>query len=86
MSHPLRIEVLYLVGAWGTGSCSTIAAHKGMPVANINFHVIRLVEAGCLRLHDKKQGRGSAELIYALTPAGQGVLELVARLSGPTGS
>jgi DNA-binding transcriptional ArsR family regulator len=82
MAHPLRIEVLYLIGMWGRGSASKIATYLRMPISNISYHVLRLVDAGCLRLDDQRQGRSSMERIYGLSPAGQGVLELVTRLGG----
>jgi DNA-binding transcriptional ArsR family regulator len=56
MAHPLRIEVLYLIGMWGRGSASKIAASMKMPTSNVSYHVLRLVGAGCLRLDDKVQG------------------------------
>jgi DNA-binding MarR family transcriptional regulator len=69
--HPLRIailECLSLDGGVGRRSATDLKEEIGAPLANVNYHLTELRDAGLAKLVESVPVRGSVERFYQLDP------------------
>lgn len=80
LAHPMRIEILEMVGKHPKLAPADIARMGVGSLSNVNYHVIEATKIGCLRMVDTEPTRGTTRHIYSLTPLGQSVLALLGEL------
>jgi predicted transcriptional regulator len=76
-AHPLRLSILEILGIDGgrTLSPNELSQELQIPLGNINYHVVKLAEAGLIVLVGTKAVRGVREHFYRLpeTPVETGL-------------
>ena len=80
LAHPMRIEILELVGKHPKLAPADISRMGVGSLSNVNYHVVEATKIGCLRMVDTEPSGGTTRHIYSLTPLGQSVLTLLAEL------
>lgn len=70
VAHPLRVEILELLGTSGTYSPNMLAGELDAPLTNVSYHVRMLLELGAIELTRTEPRRGALEHYYRPTAAG----------------
>jgi predicted ArsR family transcriptional regulator len=65
-THPLRISVLEVLAIDGgrTLSPSDLSQELRVPLSNVNYHVVELLNSGMIELAGQRQVRGATEHFY----------------------
>lgn len=66
LGHPLRFRSLHILNC-RVASPSEIARELNVPVNNLNYHIEKLVEYGCIELVKTQKKRGTTESFYRAT-------------------
>jgi DNA-binding transcriptional ArsR family regulator len=88
LSHPLRHRLLGILNE-RAASPKELAAEVGLPIPNVSYHVVRLLQAGAIELVGQEPRRGVVEHFYrGLEPASHSddVQRMVADLLAANGS
>jgi DNA-binding transcriptional ArsR family regulator len=83
VGHPLRIDILLLLGELERASPTSISARVGSPLDVVAYHVKRLADAGAVVEVDRQPRRGAAEHFYAITDYGMSALQSARFISSP---